>query len=157
MTTDHTAFLELAVQEAVASVEVGGGPFGAVIVRAGAALARGTNRVTLDNDPTAHAEIVAIRGAAYALNTHRLTGCVLYCSCEPCPMCLGAVLWSHLDAVFYAADRHDAAAADFDDARFYDALTGSGGGLGLPLVQVPLASRAAPFIAWQAKPDRIPY
>lgn len=157
MTTDHSAFLELAIRDAVASVEAGGGPYGAVIVRAGQALSRGTNRVTLDHDPTAHAEIVAIRGAARALNTHRLTGCTLYSSCEPCPMCLGAVLWSHLDAIFYAADRHDAAAADFDDARFYATLAGSGGGVSPPLIQIPLPSRTAPFMAWRAKPDRVPY
>jgi len=147
----------LALQDAIASVEAGGGPYGAIIVQAGATLSRGTNRVTLEFDPTAHAEIVAIRRAARALNSHRLAGCTLYSSCEPCPMCLGAVLWSHLDAVYYAADRRDAAAADFDDARFYAALAGGGADLGLPLVQIPLSSREAPFIAWRAKPNRVPY
>jgi guanine deaminase len=157
MPMNHTQFLELAVQDAVASVAAGGGPFAAMIVRDEVVLSRGTNRVTLDVDPTAHAEIVAIRAATRVVQCHMLRGCTLYCSCEPCPMCLGAILWARLDAVYYAADRHDAAAAEFDDARFYAALSG-GGDQGTPRRRhIELESRRAPFLAWSANPHRIPY
>jgi guanine deaminase len=157
MLTDHNRYLELAIQEAITSVTAGGGPFGALVVRDCSVLSRGTNRVTLDNDPTAHAEIIAIRAAARARSTHQLNGCILYCSCEPCPMCLAAILWSHLDAVYFAADRHDAAAADFDDARIYAAIAGAGGAVPTQSVHIPLDSRTTPFDVWRAKPDRIPY
>lgn len=99
-----------------------GGPFGAVIVHQGRILSRGWNQVTSQNDPTAHAEIVAIRAAAQQLGTFRLTGCELYASCEPCPMCLGAAYWARLDRVIFAATRADAAAAGFDDEVIYQEL-----------------------------------
>lgn len=157
MEIDHAAFLEEAIREAVASVMAGGGPFGALIVQAGTVVSRGANRVTLDSDPTAHAEILAIRGAARALHRHWLSDCSLYCSCEPCPMCLGAVRWARLDTVYYAADRYDADAAEFDDARFHADLANLDGMATPRLHHVPVESRTVPFVAWRAKPDRVPY
>ncbi|MAE27440.1 MAG: nucleoside deaminase [Planctomycetota bacterium] len=99
-----------------------GGPFGAVVVRDGKIIARGQNRVLASGDPTAHAEVVAIRAAAASLGTFNLAGCELVASCEPCPMCLGAILWARLDSVRYGATREDAAAVGFDDAAFYEQL-----------------------------------
>jgi tRNA(Arg) A34 adenosine deaminase TadA len=99
-----------------------GGPFGAVVVKDGKIIARGANNVTFNNDPTAHAEIVAIRAACSELNNFQLTGCDIYCSCEPCPMCLGAIYWARPSRIFYAATREDAADAGFDDAFIYKEL-----------------------------------
>jgi guanine deaminase len=130
-----------------------GGPFGALVVRAGEVLATGTNRVTADLDPTAHAEIVAVRAACRAAGSHELRGCVLYSSCEPCPMCLAAVLWSRLDRIVYAGDRDDAAAAGFDDRRFYRELSRPG----LPMRRLLAEEGRAPFALWRAAPDRQPY
>ena len=109
---DHSGWLTRAIELAIANVGEGGGPFGAVVVRDGAALAEGTNRVTADLDPTAHAEVVAIRRACRAAESFSLAGATLYASCEPCPLCLAAGLWSRLDEVVFAADRHQAAAAE---------------------------------------------
>ena len=114
MTDDH--WLSHAVELAVENVAAGGGPFGAVIVRDGVLVAEGQNRVTRDLDPTAHAEVTAIRRACASLREFSLAGCVLYSSCEPCPLCLTAALWARLDRVVYAADRHDAAT----DAKLVD-------------------------------------
>jgi guanine deaminase len=120
MTDQH--WLSRAVELAVENVAAGGGPFGAVIVRDGGLVATGQNRVTRDLDPTAHAEVNAIRRACASLGDFSLAGCTLYTSCEPCPLCLTASLWARLDRVVYAADRHDAARAGFDDRAFYDLL-----------------------------------
>lgn len=100
-------------------VENNGGPFGAIIVKDGKIIARGSNKVTVMNDPTAHAEIVAIREACRNLDSFQLAGCDIYCSCEPCPMCLGAIYWARPDKIFFAANRHDAANAGFDDEFIY--------------------------------------
>lgn len=117
---------ELWLREAIAiateNVRHGGGPFGALVVKDGKVIGRGVNRVTARHDPTAHAEVTAIREACATLGTHDLSGCELYASCEPCPMCLGAALWSRVDKLYYAATRFDAAAAGFDDAHFYRIL-----------------------------------
>ena len=104
------------------SVAKGGGPFGAVIARDGVVVAEASNRVTLDTDPTAHAEVSAIRAAALRLHTFDLSGCEIYTSCEPCPMCLGAIYWAHLDAIYYANDRKDAASIGFDDDFIYQEI-----------------------------------
>lgn len=111
-----------AIQLSEESVRRGGGPFGAVIARNNEIVAEGANRVTLDNDPTAHAEVSAIREATRKLGTFDLTGCEIYTSCEPCPMCLGAIYWAHLDKIYYANDRKDAAAIGFDDDFIYQEL-----------------------------------
>lgn len=111
-----------AIELSVRNVAEGGGPFGAVIACGGEIVAVGTNRVTLDHDPTAHAEVSAIRAAAKKLDTFDLSGCEIYTSCEPCPMCLGAIYWARLDRMYYGNNKHDAAAIGFDDAFIYEEL-----------------------------------
>lgn len=119
---EHEAYLREAIAIARASARAGGGPFGTVIVKDGAIIGRGGNRVTLENDPTAHSEIVAIRDACATLQDFQLAGCQVYASTEPCPMCLGALYWARPDAVYYASTREDAAAAGFDDAFIYEEI-----------------------------------
>lgn len=151
-----------AIALSIASVAEGGGPFGSVIVRNGVIVGRGANRVTRDNDPTAHAEVVAIRDACARLGTHQLEGCDLYASCEPCPMCLAACYWARPARVFHAATAADAAAVGFDDA-FIDAELGRRPAAlrAIPLRQMRggmLREEAlAAYAAWTAKLDRAPY
>jgi guanine deaminase len=135
-----------------------GGPFGAVIVRQGQILSRGWNEVTTRNDPTAHAEIIAIREACQAAQTFRLSGCELYASCEPCPMCLGAAYWAHLDRVFFAATRADAAAAGFDDELIYkEILLPPDKRPHLPMVQFLRHEALEAFEEWAKSSAKIPY
>jgi len=134
-----------------------GGPFAALVVRHGAVVSEGFNRVTSANDPTAHAEVVAIREACRHLATFDLAGCELYSSCEPCPMCLGAIYWAHLDRVYYANTRHDAAAIGFDDEAIYAEFAKSIPHRRLPFVHLPLPEGRAVFQEWLDKPDKIPY
>lgn len=155
MTDDH--WLSWAVDLAVRNVAAGGGPFGAVIVRDGELVAAGQNRVTRDLDPTAHAEVTAIRHACATLQDFSLAGCVLYSSCEPCPLCLTAALWARLDRVVYAADRHDAARGGFDDREFYDLLERDRATWPTPVEHGPSPAPFAPFEAWLAHDDRTPY
>ncbi|GAB3477674.1 nucleoside deaminase [Amycolatopsis cihanbeyliensis] len=150
-------WLAEAVRIATANVAEGGGPFGALVVRDGAVLATGTNQVTPALDPTAHAEVVAIRAACVALGDFQLTGCVLVSSCEPCPLCLSAALWARVDRVLYAADRHDAAAAGFDDREFYDLFSTPRETWPLTVAQLASARPTEPFEAWQANPDTVAY
>ena len=152
----HATFLDEAIRQSRASMEMGGGPFGAIIVRDGEIVGRGTNRVTLDDDPTAHAEIAAIREACAALGTFDLSGCTLYASCEPCPMCLGAIHWARLDSVVHAATRDDAAEAGFADRDLHEAVRGGGSDLPMngPLCR---ADAVAVLTAWHANPDRKTY
>ena len=155
---DRQRFLGLAIAEAVRGAQAGqGGPFGAVIVKDGIVLACAANAVVAQNDPTAHAEVQAIRAACAALGTFQLDGCDIYASCEPCPMCLGAILWARPRAVYYAATRADAAAAGFDDAVFHEVL-GSGAG-GSPLVRerVLCQGAEAPFVAYAGVPGKVRY
>lgn len=147
--------LGYAISLAVENVQAGGGPFGAVVLTPDGRTFGGTNRVTSTNDPTAHAEIVAIRAACAALSTFVLAGSTIYASCEPCPMCLAAALWARLDAVVFAADRRDAASVGFDDETFHDQL--AHGVTDLALRQEPHPQRLAPFEAWMGHPDRIAY
>lgn len=117
-------FMREAIQVSIDNVEQGkGGPFGAVIVKDGKIIAHGANEVTFTNDPTAHAEVVAIRNAGKALNSFDLTGCEIYASCEPCPMCLAAIYWARIDKLYFASTKQDAAASHFDDQLIYDELT----------------------------------
>lgn len=139
------------------AVTAEGGPFGAVVVRGGAIVGEGVNRVTADHDPTAHAEIVAIRRACAHLGTHDLAGAVIYTSCEPCPMCLAAALWARIDRMVYANTRADAAEIGFDDAWFYEQVA-------LPIDGRALAARnllrdeaRAVFRQWADNPDKSPY
>jgi tRNA(Arg) A34 adenosine deaminase TadA len=134
-----------------------GGPFGAVVVKDGQILSRGWNEVTSANDPTAHAEIRAIREACRKLGTFRLDDCELYASCEPCPMCLGAIYWARLGRLFFAATRQDAAAAGFDDELLYREIPLPFDQRQLPTRQI-LREQALPaFAQWRAKVDKIPY
>jgi guanine deaminase len=149
-------YLNLAVQTAVSNVADGGGPFGAVVVTPDGRVHYGVNRVTRDNDPTAHAEVVAIRRAAADSGNFDLKGSVLYTSCEPCPLCLAAALWARIDRVYYAADRHGAAAAGFDDALFYEYFGGSRPDL-MPVSRGDIPTSDAPFQAWREFGDRVEY
>jgi tRNA(Arg) A34 adenosine deaminase TadA len=150
-------WLAEAVELAVENVGAGGGPFGALIVRDGTVIATGVNAVTTTNDPTAHAEVVAIRTACRAIGDFRLDGCVLVTSCEPCPLCLAASLWARLDRVIYAADRHDAARGGFDDLAFYELFATPREQWSMTVTTTATADPAAPFAAWLAKPDRVDY
>jgi tRNA(Arg) A34 adenosine deaminase TadA len=138
-------------------VRAGGGPFGAVIARDGAIVAEGGNRVTLSRDPTAHAEIVAIRAACAALEAFSLAGCEIYTSCEPCPMCLGAIYWARLGRVYFGNGRADAARIGFDDDFLYREIPLPLAARAIPMVQLlPDAARGA-FDAWTRQPDKVPY
>lgn len=144
-------FMREAIRLANRAVITGtGGPFGAVVVRRGKIVGRGQNTVLADNDPTAHAEVNAIRAACRRLRRFALNDCELYASCEPCPMCLAAIQWARLRRVHYAATRHDAARAGFDDERFYRRVT-------VPMRQMLRAESLPAFAAWAAKPDKTPY
>lgn len=134
-----------------------GGPFGAVISRDGAIVARGWNAVTSGNDPTAHAEVVAIRRACRKLRSFQLRGCVLYASCEPCPMCLAAAYWARVDRLVHGASRDDAASAGFDDLFIYDQVPLAADARSLPTTQLLRVEAVDVFEAWLAKPDRVPY
>ena len=152
-------WLEAAIDLATANVARSGGPFGAVVVRDGGVLGRGTNRVTADLDPTAHAEVVAIRAACRELGDFSLAGATLYASCEPCPLCLAACLWSRLERVVFAADRDAAERAGFDDSRFH-ALLGPRADLSawpMQVLRLPLPTAEEPFDAWRAFEGRVPY
>ena len=153
----NEAFLRRAIELALASVDEGGGPFGALVVRGGRVIAEGSNRVVLGRDPTAHAEVNAIRAAAAALGSHDLAGCELYASAEPCPMCAGAIHWARLERLYFAAGREDAARAGFDDAELYRELALPPAKRAVPAVQGLAAEGLAPFEAWLAKGDRAPY
>jgi tRNA(Arg) A34 adenosine deaminase TadA len=122
MTPEHKEFMALAIQLASNNVEKSGGPFGAVIVKNGKILSKSANSVTNDNDPTAHAEVNAIRKACKEIASNDLSGCILYSSCEPCPMCLGAIYWAHLDELYFACGKDDAAKSGFDDAFIYEEM-----------------------------------
>ncbi|MDP9884676.1 guanine deaminase [Sinomonas atrocyanea] len=152
-------FLERAIDLAARNAAADGGPFGAVVVTPDGREFFAVNRVTADNDPTAHAEVMAIRTACTALGTFDLTGSVLYTSCEPCPLCLSASLWARLDAVYFAADRHDAAAGGFDDAEFYEffARSPEERDKALPVRHIAVERRTAPFEAWAANTSRTEY
>jgi len=153
----HEDFMKEAIRLSVENVKKGGGPFGAVIVKDGKIVGKGANSVTIHNDPTAHAEVVAIRDAAKKLRTFDLSGCTIYTSCEPCPMCLGAIYWAHLSKMYYGNTKTDAAKVGFDDAFIYKEM------------ELPLDKRSIPaerllgdeaykaFKLWEENPDKIEY
>ena len=154
----HEALMQVALRLAEENVRSGsGGPFAALVVKDGAVIARGANHVTTQNDPTAHGEVVAIRAACEALGTYQLTGCSLYTSCEPCPMCLGAVYWARLDRVYYAATHAEAAAAGFDDSFIYDELALARDARSVPFVPVLRSEGGRPFEAWRRYEARVEY
>ena len=153
----NVAFLEEAIDLAVQNVQRGGGPFAALVVRDGNVVATGVNQVTLCNDPTAHAEVVAIREACRALGSFQLEGCDLYSSCEPCPMCLGAIYWGRPSRVYFAASAADAAAAGFDDAFIYDQIRIPASERRIRMSHIATQNATAPFQAWTGKADRNAY
>lgn len=154
----HTRFLQYAVDLAAANVDSGeGGPYGAVIVKDNRIIAASANKVTRSIDPTAHAEIMAIREACQSLNDFQLPDCTLYTSCEPCPMCLGAIYWARLARVFFACSREDAAASGFDDSFIYDEISIDPSERRIKMVQLELANACQPFELWNSKPNKVPY
>jgi guanine deaminase len=157
--SDDQVWLDRAVDLATANVARGGGPFGAVVVRDEVVIGEGANRVTADLDPTAHAEVVAIRAACLRVESFSLAGATLYASCEPCPLCLSASLWARVDAVVHAADSQAAARAGFDDENFRRLVFASApdGDWPLRLEHHPTARSEEPFDAWRDKADHIAY
>lgn len=154
----HDDFMRRAIALSREGMDGGqGGPFGAVIVHGGRIVGEGQNRVTSSHDPTAHAEVVAIRAACAALGRFDLRGCVVYTSCEPCPMCLAALYWARVDRVYYGNDRADAARIGFDDAFLYREVALPPEERQLPMQRLLANEARAPFDAWLVKPDRIPY
>ena len=154
----HENFMREAIKLAEAGMAAGhGGPFGCVIVRSGKIVGRGNNRVTSTNDPTAHAEVTAIRDACAKLKTFQLTDCELYTSCEPCPMCLAAIYWARLQKVYYANTRADAAKIQFDDAFLYREVARPISQRKIPMRQLLRREALKVFSEWAAKPDKIPY
>jgi tRNA(Arg) A34 adenosine deaminase TadA len=151
-------FLHEAIRLSIDKMELNeGGPFGAIVVRDGGIVGRGWNRVTSTNDPTAHAEVVAIRDACSCLKTFTLTGCEIYCSCEPCPLCLAAIYWSRLDRIYYAASCDDAASAGFDDRSFYCEIRKPVARRSIPMEQAMREEALVALQAWMNKADRIGY
>lgn len=146
-----------AIRLSVDNVRNGGGPFGAVIARDGKIVATGVNRVTPDCDPTAHAEVSAIRAACKELGTFDLSGCEIYSSCEPCPMCLGAIYWAHLDKLYFGNNKHDAAEIGFDDAFIYEELDLKPADRRLPSEVLLPDEAIAAFNDWKNKADKVEY
>ncbi len=155
--TDEQLWLDQALELAAKNVTDGGGPFGALVVKQGQLVASGVNQVTSMLDPTAHAEVVAIRAACQVLNSFKLSGCLLVASCEPCPLCLSAALWARMDRVIFAADRNDAARAGFDDRAFYEVFNTPPGSWPLSVQHIGGSRATLPFDQWTGKPDRIEY
>jgi len=158
MANQHEVFLKQAIDLAVENVRQNlGGPFGALVAKDGAVVATGTNRVTISNDPTAHAEVMAIRAACEKLGSFQLDSCELYTSCEPCPMCLGAIYWSRVKAFYYAASKEDAARGQFDDSFIYSELNKPVEGRSIPGYRLLEADGFRPFDEWLKNQNRIRY
>ena len=159
--TDYSAedahFMEMAIALSEENVDLGGGPFGAVIVRNGEVIATGTNRVVPDNDPTAHAEVRAIRNACQKLGTFELSGCTVYSSCEPCPMCLSALYWAGVSRICYGNTKADAKAIDFDDSFIYDQLDLNYEDRSIPCDHFMRDRAITAFEKWAKKTDKTPY
>ena len=155
---DDLYFIQLAIDLAREGVQKNeGGPFGAVVVKEGRVIGRGNNKVTSANDPTAHAEIVAIREACLYLNSHQLEGCSIYTSCEPCPMCLGAIYWARPDRIVYACTRKDAAAIEFDDDFIYKEINLPPDQRKISAVQCGREKGLEVFLLWKNKNDKVKY
>ena len=150
-------FMLRAIELSVSSASTDGGPFGCVIVKDGKIIAEGSNKVTATNDPTAHGEIVAIREACRKLNTFNLLGCELYSSCEPCPMCLSAIYWSHINIVYYANNRDDAKKIDFDDSMIYSEINKKVNERKIKMYQMMREEALEAFKIWDQKSDKIKY
>lgn len=157
MDKDKLKYMRKAIAVSKKSVLTGGGPFGAVVVKDGKIVASSNNRVTMDNDPTAHAEVMAIRKACKKLKTFDLSGCELYASCEPCPMCLSAMYWAHIDRYYYANQKEDAKAIGFDDQFIYEELDKPAGKRSMPREQILRVEAMEVFRMWTEKEDKIEY
>jgi guanine deaminase len=154
----HKEFLQQAIALAIANAKSGeGGPYGAIIVKDGQLVAASGNKVTSTVDPTAHAEVMAIRLACKKLNNFQLQDCILYSSCEPCPMCLGAIYWARLAKVYFACSRHDAAAANFDDSFIYDEISVLPHERSIAMLHLNLPNALQPFNIWAEKTDKVVY
>lgn len=150
--------MQQAIDIAIENVRMGqGGPYGAVIVRSNVPIAYSGNRVTQTLDPTAHAEIMAIRQACRILNDFQLSDCTLYTSCEPCPMCLGAIYWARLNKVYYACNRHDASAANFDDSFIYDEIAVPPSKRSIAMLHLDTPNALLPFQIWAETSDKVVY
>jgi tRNA(Arg) A34 adenosine deaminase TadA len=150
-------YMHEAIELSINNIDNDGGPFGAVIVKDGKVIARGVNRVTSTIDPTAHAEVNAIREASKALGTFDLSGCEIYSSCEPCPMCLGAIYWARLDKLFFANTKQDAKEIEFDDSFIYEELDLPIEKRKIPTKQMMREEALAAFNKWKNKEDKIEY
>lgn len=158
MAKQREEFLKQAIELAVENVRRGaGGPFGAVVVKEGEVIATGTNRVTTMNDPTAHAEVIAIRAACQKLGVFQLQGCEVYTSCEPCPMCLGALYWAHVSAFYFAGDKDDAARAQFDDSFIYAEVPKGVEQRTIPGYRLLPEMGRLPFDEWIKSLNKVPY
>jgi tRNA(Arg) A34 adenosine deaminase TadA len=154
---EDARFMEMAIRLSEDNIDTGGGPFGAVIVRDGTVVATGTNRVVPNNDPTAHAEVTAIRNACASLGTFNLSGCTVYSSCEPCPMCLSALYWAGVDRICYGNTKDDAKAIDFDDSFIYDQLELAYKDRSIKCEHFMRDRALAAFRKWKDKNDKVPY
>ena len=150
-------FMKRAIELSIKSVNNGGGPFGSVIVKGDKIIAEGSNKVTSNNDPTAHGEIVAIREACKKLNNFSLNGCDLYSTCEPCPMCLSAIYWARIDKIYYANTREDARKIDFDDSLIYTELQKNIDKRKIPMIQMMRNEALKAFELWDKKTDKVKY
>ena len=149
--------MERAIALSIESVKSGGGPFGSVIVKDDKIISEGMNRVTINNDPTAHGEIVAIRSACKNLNNFRLKDCELYTSCEPCPLCLSAIYWARIDKIYYANTRNDAQKIDFDDSFVYSELTKKINQRKIPMIQLMRDEALKGFKLWKNTENKVKY
>lgn len=154
---DDKSLLLHALKLAEEGIAKGGGPFGAVIAMEGKIIAKAVNKVVINSDPTAHAEVLAIREAASALKSHDLKNCIIYCSCEPCPMCLGAIYWAGIRRVIYACDRHDAEIAGFSDKFIYDEIILEPPERQVKFVRIDNTGGENVFKLWKQNEDRVPY
>ena len=150
-------FMQRAIELSLESINSGGGPFGSVIVKDEKIISEGMNRVTVDNDPTSHGEIVAIRNACKKLNTFNLSNCSLYSSCEPCPMCMSAIYWSRIGKVYYANTRDDAKKINFDDSLIYSEIPKKNEDKKIPIKQMMRDEALKAFNLWDKKTDKIEY
>ena len=150
-------FMKRAIELSIESVNRGGGPFSCIIVKENKIIAEGSNKVTSNNDPTAHGEIVAIREACKKLNNFSLKGCELYSTCEPCPMCLSAIYWARIDKIYYANTREDARKIDFDDSLIYTELQKNIDKRKIPMIQMMRNEALKAFEMWDKKTDKVKY
>ena len=150
-------FMKKAIELSIQNIKNNGGPFGCIIVKENKIIAEGVNRVTFNNDPTAHAEIIAIRNACKKLNTFNLEKCELYTSCEPCPMCLSAIYWSHIDKIYYGNSRLDASKIGFDDDFIYNELNKDLSSRKIQMKQISQKEAKKAFLDWDKKIDKVEY